>query len=530
MTPAKLSQAYLPLAGGTMSGALVLSADPSAALGAVTKQYADGYLGGQVVSALSSITNGQVLAWNSSTSKWEPATVSGGGAATSIISKNIDSSSAPSVTGQTLTYNTGGGGKWELGTVAVTSGGTGVTTVGSGNQFFGSPNGAGGVPSFRALVAADLPQYTGGDVTTAAAGSVSLSIGAGKVLSTMLSSSAVTAGAIASSSVTDAHIAAAAAIAVTKIAAGTDGQVLQMYGTTPTWGTGFVRNSVAEGRLTLTTATPVTTSDVTAATTLYFTPYHGDAIALYDGTRWLMYNFTELSIALGTCCNTANTNYDIFIYNNAGTLTLEATAWTNDTTRATALTTAVGGVHLKTGATTRRYLGTIRTVAAGQVDDRAQKRYVWNVQNPIPTRNFSGPTSDWQTTAAGWTAIAAAVWKHEFVVGLAEQPIKAIAQIASVNTATNAYSLGLALDGTAPAANNGNVLIEAYYTGANSANVGVQSMLMDFPSAGYHYIQGIETEASGFGTSWLYGQRVQAGCGTTGTMCLQSGLVTEFWR
>ncbi len=124
MTPAKLSQAYLPLAGGTMSGALVLSGAPSAALHATTKTYVDSSLGGYSISALSSITNGQVLAWNSTTSQWEPATVAGGGASTSIIGKTIDTT-APTTTGQTLTYNSGTG-KWEVGSVSGSyiSGGT----------------------------------------------------------------------------------------------------------------------------------------------------------------------------------------------------------------------------------------------------------------------------------------------------------------------------------------------------------------------------------------------------------------------
>ena len=163
ITPAKLSQAYLPLAGGTLSGALVLSGAPSAALHATTKTYVDSALGGYSISALSSITNGQVLAWNSATSQWEPTTVAGGGASTSIIGKSIDVT-APTTTGQPLTYNSGTG-KWEVGTVAVGSGGTGVTTVGSGNQVFGSPNGAGGAPGFRALVAADIPTISGSQVS-----------------------------------------------------------------------------------------------------------------------------------------------------------------------------------------------------------------------------------------------------------------------------------------------------------------------------------------------------------------------------
>lgn len=81
------------------------------------------------------------------------------------------------------------------------------------------------------------------------------------------------------------------------------------------------------GRLTLTSGTPVTTSDVTAATTLYFTPYKGDRIALYDpvSANWKFYTFAERSLSLsgfiiGVC-------YDIFLYDAAGTLTLEQLAW-----------------------------------------------------------------------------------------------------------------------------------------------------------------------------------------------------------
>lgn len=40
------------------------------------------------------------------------------------------------------------------------------------------------------------------------------------------------------------------------------------------------------GRLTLTTGTPITTSDVTASTSVYFTPYKGNRIALFNGCSW----------------------------------------------------------------------------------------------------------------------------------------------------------------------------------------------------------------------------------------------------
>jgi hypothetical protein len=150
----------------------------------------------------------------------------------------------------------------------------------------------------------------------------------------------------------------------------------------------FQPQSICNGRLTLESGVPVSTTDQTAKTTIYFTPYLGNCIGLYDGTSWKLHTFTERSLALGTL--TSGLNYDVFIYDNAGTLTLELTAWTNDSTRATALTTQ-DGVYVKTGATTRRYLGTMRTTSTTTTEDSAGgttsqtggKRFVWNAYNQV---------------------------------------------------------------------------------------------------------------------------------------------------
>ncbi|MGA1024030.1 MAG: hypothetical protein ACO3S8_04995 [Aquiluna sp.] len=142
--------------------------------------------------------------------------------------------------------------------------------------------------------------------------------------------------------------------------------------------------AVAQGRLTLETGVPVSTTDQTAKTVLYYTPYSGDYVALYDtvNTRWDLFQFTERSLSLSGLA--ANTNYDIFIYNNSGTLTLQAVAWATSgagtSTRASAIT-QLEGVWVK-DSDKRRYLGTIRTTSvAGECEDSALKRYVWNVYN-----------------------------------------------------------------------------------------------------------------------------------------------------
>ena len=125
VTPAKLSQAYLPLAGGTMSGALVLSGAPSSGLHAATKTYSDSYVAGLEVnaSALSSITNNQVLGWNSATSKWTPLTVVGAADATSIRGNSV--SAAGSAAGQTLVFNNTAG-TWVPATLTATANQTSI--------------------------------------------------------------------------------------------------------------------------------------------------------------------------------------------------------------------------------------------------------------------------------------------------------------------------------------------------------------------------------------------------------------------
>jgi hypothetical protein len=141
---------------------------------------------------------------------------------------------------------------------------------------------------------------------------------------------------------------------------------------------------VPGGRLTLTSGTSVTTSDVTGAGTLYYTPDVHNLIRLYDGTRWKLHTFTERSLALTL---TASRAYDVFIYDNAGTLTLElSAAWNSDgTTRTDALTTQ-DGVKVKSGAATRLWLGTIYASASNQTEDSITKRYVWNKYNKAPRR------------------------------------------------------------------------------------------------------------------------------------------------
>ena len=197
------------------------------------------------------------------------------------------------------------------------------------------------------------------------------------------------------------------------------------------------------GRLTLTTAVPVTISDVTAATTVYFTPYKGNVIQLYDGTSWLPYVFTELSQA--TTDNTkspaavgASSNYDVFVWNDSGTLrATRGPAWTSDTARGTGAGTTelsvtegrymnANAITNGPGASRGLYVGSIRSNSSSQINDSLALRHVWNNYNRVPRSMYvSDSTDSWvYTTATIRQANASAVNQLDVMIGLSEDLVR----------------------------------------------------------------------------------------------------------
>ena len=172
-------------------------------------------------------------------------------------------------------------------------------------------------------------------------------------------------------------------------------------------------------RLTLTSATPVTTADVTGAGTVYCTPYKGNRIALYDGSTWNLRTSAEFSLALSAL--TSGKPYDIFCYDNATVPTLEFLVWTNDTTRATALVYQ-DGVLVKSGATTRRYLGTMYTTGVATTEDSYAKRYLWNYYHRVLRQARGTFSADRTTTSATFAEINSEI-RTNFLVGVSEDAL-----------------------------------------------------------------------------------------------------------
>jgi hypothetical protein len=260
---------------------------------------------------------------------------------------------------------------------------------------------------------------------------------------------------------------------------------------------GNVSPAVCQGRLTLTSGTPVTTADVTAAATLYFTPYKGNQIGLFDGiSTWTIYGTAEISISVAAL--TANTNYAVYIYDNAGTPTLELQAWTNATTRATALAYQ-DGILVKSGDATRRYLGDIRiTNTAGQTEDSGYRRFVWNYYNRI-SRALSvvEATNNWTYATATWrSANNSTSNRVEFITGVMEEPIAARVMVNVVNSSGNDAScaVGVGLDSTS--VNSALITMRATIPASGGIRLSALAEYYAFPAAGYHYLQWLEISPS----------------------------------
>ncbi|CAB5222738.1 hypothetical protein UFOVP374_29 [uncultured Caudovirales phage] len=287
-----------------------------------------------------------------------------------------------------------------------------------------------------------------------------------------------------------------------------------------------------QGRLTLTTAVPVTTSDVTAATTLYYTPYQGDKVPIYDGTSFTATTFTELSQATTDSTKSpaavaASKVYDIFVWNDSGTIRCtRGPAWTNDTTRGYTLT-LTNGIFLNTSLITNgpaalrgTFVGTVYSNASSQLNDSAAKRHVWNAYNRV-TKSMACATE----TANSWSYATATIRQAnantanqlDYVCGAAEDCVTARADSSYANDSAGEFTgIGIGVDSTTAFVTN-SLMAFAQIAAANTT-VTQQASWNGVPGVGRHFITWLE-RGSGAGTNTWYGDRglayVQSGINGT---------------
>jgi len=292
--------------------------------------------------------------------------------------------------------------------------------------------------------------------------------------------------------------------ALQQIANGTAGQglVYNGSGALATWQY-VMPITTCDVRLSLTSGTPVTTGDVTAATNVYVEPYKGYECAFYDGTaQWTLLTFTEITVAVP---GTTATIYDVFCRNNAGSMACDTTAWTNDTTRTTALVTQ-NGVLVKSGDTTRRYIGSFRTTGvSGQTEDSATKRYLWNYYNRVPrvlVRTETTPNWNY-TTATIRQANGSTSNQVDVVVGYAEVSIDLTISVFFANTNANVnVQIGIGEDSTTTftAPQGGGFM--ATQTASSTDWINLQERFSKFPAVGRHFYSWNEYSTATGTTTW----------------------------
>lgn len=344
-------------------------------------------------------------------------------------------------------------------------------------------------------------------------------------------------------------------------------------------------NAVAQGRLSLTSGTAVTATDVTGATTLYYVPLDGAVISLYDGAAWQSVTFTEKSLKAtdtqtGTTSSAAatitgltdtsqlivgmevsgtgvpgsrtiasidsatqitmsgngdadgsasitfklpaSTNYDVWGYISSSTLKLEwSAAWTNATTRSTAITTQ-NGIDVKSGQTTRRLLGTVRTTLAGVLEDSKAKRFLSNRYNDtFRTMAVHESTVTWTYgTATLRQANANTANQLDYVCCVA-RPVWAqvVVQVANSTSTARYAGVNIGVDSTSsPSAE-----LAAFVSCTDSQYQPASAFYAGTPGLGRHYLAWLEKADAGGGDSQTFHSYVPgfaeiSNCGIVGAI------------
>lgn len=284
-----------------------------------------------------------------------------------------------------------------------------------------------------------------------------------------------------------------------------------------------------QGRLTLTSATPVMTTDVVGATTIWYAPDGGGFVPIYNNgtTQFQYYSFISgptdavgASIALGSNW-AANTIYDCFFALNGGVPTLcTGPAWTNSTAGSSTRGTGAGttqlalinglqtnavsmtcrsanGTTFAVAANQATYVGSFLTAAAGTIDFKFGSAAsgggaaVLSVYNPYNQGIQIAKVQDTQTaytytTAAYRQAGGTAGNQATVLIGLSGSAVEATGYAQPANSAGGVVgSVGIGIDSTTvnsasfqlAAQSPANVVGSAFSTYAGTPGAGLHTIV-----------------------------------------------------
>lgn len=294
-----------------------------------------------------------------------------------------------------------------------------------------------------------------------------------------------------------------------------------------------------QGRLTLTTALPILASAVTGATSIYYTPYAGNKVPIYNGSAFTMTTFAELTNTTtdntkNPAAVTTNSNYDLFVWNDSGTIRLgRGPAWTSDTGRGTGAGTTellrVNGILLNNvaitngpGAALGTYVGTVRSDGSSQINwqpgavaasGTAGLLCVWNAYNRVFVSNLIGDTTDnWTySTSTIRAANGSNTMRVSFVQGLQEDRFSGDYRISIADAGGGTGIAGIGYNSTSAFSGR---RVSATNPPGNSVGLGGTHTVQ---ALGFNYMQACEYGVAGT-VLWI---------GDGGSSLQQSGLIYD---
>lgn len=157
--------------------------------------------------------------------------------------------------------------------------------------------------------------------------------------------------------------------------------------------------SLTEGRLTLSSGSPITTTNVTGATTIYFTPYMGNRISLLAGSRPRSVSFTEKSLSVQASLFRI---MDVYGYLSAGTLALEQLAWDSGGQTTGSVTGATNATPIVITSNSHGLSNGDCVGVASVGGNTAANGYIWKVANKATnTFELEGSSGNGAYTSGG---------------------------------------------------------------------------------------------------------------------------------
>lgn len=306
-------------------------------------------------------------------------------------------------------------------------------------------------------------------------------------------------------------------------------------------GSASAQTITPQGRLTLTSGSPVMSVDVTAATTVYYACYAGNVVPVGASPTNLTISACQVSMGLSTSNVLSGSLYDVYAINNGGSLAICAgPAWTSTTSRGSGAGTAEvnqtnGGLWTNANSLTNCYgggagstdygpistnagtlLGTLYATANGQTavqitpaaaaGGSANVVGLYNAYNRVLVRSSN------QDSTASWT-IASATWRAAnnsnsnritYVDGLGQSQVSASYVVGCQPPINNACVVGVNFDATTGAPPG----ILGYVFNPNQTGVTVDHQLAGGATniaLGLHYAQAMEARGFGAGTISFFG-------------------------